>query len=166
MKGNEDGLDRPGVVPNTEVVRFSIVVRNQTRAAPSRPHGWRLGVERGPVPDQTVSKSDVSSLGWHCSVHGCQRGPEGLEFTSFLRDLSGAGKLGVGRSEVSAGSSASSLRNLPIFSGPSTHTRGLRGEIMAEIHDQFDTILILDFGSQVRSQLALVPKDLMKDSTV
>lgn len=24
---------------------------------------------------------------------------------------------------------------------------------MAEIHDQFDTILILDFGSQVRSQL-------------
>ena len=24
---------------------------------------------------------------------------------------------------------------------------------MAEIHDQFDTILILDFGSQVRNQL-------------
>ena len=36
---------------------------------------------------------------------------------------------------------------------------------MAEIHDQFDTILILDFGSQVRSQLTLAPKDLMKDST-
>lgn len=26
---------------------------------------------------------------------------------------------------------------------------------MAEIHDQFDTILILDFGSQVRSQCEL-----------
>ena len=37
---------------------------------------------------------------------------------------------------------------------------------MAEIHDQFDTILILDFGSQVRSQLTLVPRDLIKDSTV
>lgn len=36
---------------------------------------------------------------------------------------------------------------------------------MAEIHDQFDTILILDFGSQVRSQLTLVPKDLMEGST-
>lgn len=37
---------------------------------------------------------------------------------------------------------------------------------MAEIHDQFDTILILDFGSQVRSQLIPVLKDLMKGSTV
>ena len=45
------------------------------------------------------------------------------------------------------------------------HQRDLQGKAMAEIHDQFDTILILDFGSQVRSQLALVPKDLMKDST-
>ena len=99
MKGNEDGLDRPGVMPSNEVVRFSIVVRNQTRAAPSRPRGWWLGVERGPVPDQTVSKSDVSSLGWHCSVHGCQWGLEGLEFTSFLAGpergrRAGGGKIG------------------------------------------------------------------------
>ena len=36
---------------------------------------------------------------------------------------------------------------------------------MAEIHDQFDTILILDFGSQVRVN-SLVPEDLTKDSTV
>jgi len=41
-----------------------------------------------------------------------------------------------------------------------------RGKTMAEIHDQFDTILILDFGSQVRSQLIPVLKDLMKGSTV
>ena len=27
---------------------------------------------------------------------------------------------------------------------------------MAEIHDQFDTILILDFGSQVRGSLTLI----------
>ena len=39
-----------------------------------------------------------------------------------------------------------------LFWTPDTD-EGLRGKTMAEIHDQFDTILILDFGSQVRSQL-------------
>lgn len=33
---------------------------------------------------------------------------------------------------------------------------------MAEIHDQFDTILILDFGSQVRSQLTIALENLMR----
>jgi hypothetical protein len=49
---------------------------------------------------------------------------------------------------------------------PLTRTSVLQAKIMAEIHDQFDTILILDFGSQVRSQLTLILKDLMKGSTV
>lgn len=54
--------------------------------------------------------------------------------------------------EFSGGSPASCrLRNLPILSGTLTRTRGLQWKIMAQIHDQFDTVLILDFGSQVRS---------------
>jgi hypothetical protein len=102
------------------------------------------------VPDKTVSKGDVNFTRL-ALLGSTKRGP-GIDILT-CGYLSGAGKPGVGRSEISGSSSASPLQNLPIFSGPLTHTRGLQGKIMAEIHDQFDTILILDFGSQVRSQL-------------
>lgn len=99
--------------------------------------------------------SGVNYAGQHCSLHKRQKGGgPGIQW----RALNGTGEAEMSdqgwedRQEGQAGNLRRlDFKNLPTFPVTLTRARGLHGKIMAEIHDQFDTILILDFGSQVRS---------------
>lgn len=71
VKGIVHEADRPGVVPNNQVVRSQYFLPVHIQCCGQCLHVLVDGgeVERGLVPDQTMAKDDVNCTGWHCSVH-------------------------------------------------------------------------------------------------